>query len=303
MLLPFRVVSLRLVLVALMSLSFGLVSLGRAEAYVLEQARDALTDVARPVLEFFAGPLRVVRGVFGEIGHILDVHEENERLRAEVERLMEWKAVAEAQNRVIQRYEALLNVEMNEELGYVTGRVIADSGGPFVDTLIVNVGAREGVRKGQAVVAGEGVIGRIIGTGERSARVLLLTDLNSRIPVLVEPNMLPGILAGDNSARPRLIYVELPREISPGDRIITSDDGGTLPRGLPIGTVAEREADGSFRVEMLARRPATDFVRVVNYDVPVDADLASEDEPAPPFVRRVPLTPPSAPAEPERPQP
>ncbi|MCP5433407.1 MAG: rod shape-determining protein MreC [Alphaproteobacteria bacterium] len=283
--LPFRVFSLRLTLIVLMALSTLMLALDRAEAYVLEQARDAITDAARPILEFFSGPLHAVGEVFSDVGEFMHVHEENQRLRAEVDRLLAWKQLAESQQRLLARYEALLNVSLNEETRYVTARVVGDSGGPFVDTLLVNVGRTEGVRKGQAVLAGEGIIGRVVGAGAKAARVLLLTDLNSRVPVLIEPSMQPAILVGDNTSEPRLVYVAAENEVAAGNRVVTSDDGGVLPRGLPVGRVSEREKDGTFRVEMFVRPASADLVRVIDYRVPVEIK-AEDASPPPPLVRR-----------------
>ena len=100
-----------------------------------------------------------------------------------------------------------------------------------MESLILNAGAREGVRKGSPVVTGDGLVGRIAGVGYRSARVLLITDLNSRIPVLVEPTGMRAILAGDNSDRPRLIRLPPGATVSPGERVSTSGRAGAFPAG------------------------------------------------------------------------
>src|SRR3546814_13615807 len=69
----------------------------------------------------------------------------------------------------------------------------------------------------------------------RSARILLINDLNSRIPVLVEPSRERAVLAGDNSSRPRLVYLDVSAEIGTGDRVVTSGQGGVVPPGIPVG--------------------------------------------------------------------
>jgi rod shape-determining protein MreC len=100
--------------------------------------------------------------------------------------------------------------------------------------------------------------------GSRAARVLLITDLNSRIPVVIESSHANAVLAGDNSARPRLIYAGQPDSIRIGDRILTSGEGGVFPPGLPVGVVAALDQGGS-RVEPYVELSQLGYVLVVDY--------------------------------------
>jgi rod shape-determining protein MreC len=111
---------------------------------------------------------------------------------------------------------------------------------------------------------GEGFIGRIIEVGEVSSRVLLITDLNSRIPVMVESTRDRAILAGDNSDEPRLLYLPPAVALSPGDRIVTSGDAGALPPGLPVGTVTAA-GEGGARVAPFANWSRIEYVRIIDY--------------------------------------
>ncbi|HZC14897.1 MAG TPA: rod shape-determining protein MreC, partial [Thermoleophilaceae bacterium] len=120
----------------------------------------------------------------------------------------------------------------------VTARVVTDQGGPFVYTVLVNAGADQGVVEGMAAVNDRGFLGRVIEAGRRSARVMLLTDFNSRVPVMVEPSRDRAILAGDNSRQPKLIFLPLNPQVSLGDQVVTSGQGGILPPGLPVGRVS-----------------------------------------------------------------
>ena len=123
-------------------------------------------------------------------------------------------------------------------------------------SLAVNLGADNGVRDGQAAVGSIGLVGRTVQTGDRSARILLITDLNARIPVVVEETRLRGILAGDNTNRPRLIHLPPDTEVRAGDRIVTSGHGGMFPVGIPVGVVASAD-DGTVRIE-----PVEDLTRL-----------------------------------------
>jgi rod shape-determining protein MreC len=273
---PIREISNRISLVFMLTLAAALLLLGRAETYVFDRARQVVTDMAAPLLEIASRPVSAARRVIERTDEYAYVFDENERLRAENARLQAWKENALKLEAKVSRYEALLNVQVDPGINYVSGRVVSDNGGPFVDTVIVNVGRMQGAKSGDAVIDTDGVIGRIVSTGEEASRVLLLTDLNSRLPVVIEPGHYKAVLAGDNTNWPRLDYLLATSSVSPGDRVVTSGDGGLIPPGLPIGLVIQT-SDGHLRVQSFANRERLDYVRVLKYQFP--SDVARQDPP------------------------
>jgi len=147
---------------------------------------------------------------------------------------------------------------------YVSAQVIANSGGAFVRMILINAGTEDHIARGQAAITGEGLVGRLTEVGDRAARVLLITDLNSRIPVTVERSHVNAVLAGDNSERPRLLYLPPPDGVKVGDRIVTSGEGGVFPPGLPVGVVGSLDAAGP-RVEPYVELSQIGYVLVVDY--------------------------------------
>ncbi|HEY4343488.1 MAG TPA: rod shape-determining protein MreC [Parvibaculum sp.] len=274
---PIRELSHRISLVFMLTLAAALLLLGRAETYVFDRARQVVTDMAAPLLELASRPVAVARRVVERTDEYAYVFDENERLRAENARLLAWKEAALKLEAKVARYEALLNVQVDPGISYVSGRVVSDNGGPFVDTVIVNVGRNQGAKSGDAVIDTDGVIGRVVATGDKASRVLLLTDLNSRVPVVIEPAHYKAVLAGDNTDWPKLEYLTSTSGISPGDRVVTSGDGGLIPPGLPIGLVIQT-SDGFTRVQTFADRDRLDFVRVLQYEFP--SQVARQDPPA-----------------------
>lgn len=274
---PIREISHRISLVFMLTLAAALLLLGRAETYVFDRARQVVTDIAAPLLEIASRPVAAARRVVERTDEYAYVFDENERLRAENARLLAWKEAALKLEAKVARYEALLNVQVDPGIKYVSGRVVSDNGGPFVDTVIVNVGREQGAKSGDAVIDTDGVVGRVVATGPKASRVLLLTDLNSRIPVVIEPAHYKAVLAGDNTDWPKLEYLTSTSSISPGDRVVTSGDGGLIPPGLPVGLVIQT-SDGFQRVQTFADRDRLDFVRVLQYEFPMD--VARQDPPA-----------------------
>lgn len=277
--LPFRMRSQRFSLTVLAALSCALLLLGKAEAYVFDEARDTVSEVTAPILEVFSMPVAVVRGWMDDFGQLLQVHEENKRLRAENQELLEWKNTALRMEQINSRYQALLNVQVDPGVGYVTGRVVSEAGGPFVHTYIVNVGSVHGVEKGQAVVDSSGLVGRVLGVGKKASRVLAMRDLNSRIPVVIHPSNERAILVGENNRTPRLAFLAEDVQLQSGDRVETSGHDGLLPRGLPVGSVVYDAKSEEYRVQPYSRVSHVDYVRVLRFQFPRIDESNQDEEP------------------------
>ncbi|MCW8916573.1 MAG: rod shape-determining protein MreC [Magnetovibrio sp.] len=267
-----RVGYLVLVLAAL-----ALMLLGKADVLVMEKVRATISDGVAPVLDVLSRPAATADKLVVEFGELSALRDENTRLRQENARLLEWQSAARKLSSENQQLKGLLNFAPGAEPGFITGRVIADSGGAFVHSVLLNAGSRDGVAKGQAAVTGDGLVGRVHGVGSRSGRVLLITDLNSRIPVVVEATRTRAVLAGNNSDRPRLIHMPPGATVSVGDRIVTSGHGGAFPPGIPVGVVAQSN-EGNISVKPYVQRDRIEYVRVVDYGLQgiLDANSAVE---------------------------
>ncbi|MCZ6604239.1 MAG: rod shape-determining protein MreC [Alphaproteobacteria bacterium] len=244
----------RLSLGFFLALTFALILFSKAETVLIERARAAVTDALVPVLAVLSLPVQSARDAARGLGDLGAVHERNVQLAEDNRRLREWQELA----RHLQTENARLKAELGyvEEMppSFVTARVVADGSGAFARSLLINAGAAQAVDRDQPVVAHGGLVGRVARVGSRSARILLLTDLNSRIPVSVNANSdadgdggtTPGeraILAGNNSDRLTLDYLPEGAQVAPGDRVTTSGHGGIFPPGLAVGIVARVEGD------------------------------------------------------------
>jgi len=299
---PLGFVTSNLTLVICTVSAFVVLVVARAQEGVVEEARAWLTDASAPFMEAMAGPAAEMRRLGDGVGAYFSLYEENQRLRKEVASLRAAQRDLATLQRKVQRYEELLKIPADAAVMSVAARVIADASGPFVQTVLINAGRDQGVVKGQAVVDERGLLGRVINIGNRSARVLLLTDLNSRIPVMVEGANLKAILVGDNSGRPALEYLPPGSRITVGARVITTPDGGAFPPGVPVGTIAA--GSRTPRVELFTAEGRADFVRILRYTVPVDVDeTPAPGAPAPsPPSNKPAAAPSSAPVAPASPQ-
>ena len=265
--LPLKTVVQRFAFALLVGAALSIMILSRVEPRLVDNLRGAVSDAAAPILEFFSHPTASFASLVEDVDAVMDVHETNTLLERENAALLKWQAAAERMARENEELRQLLHVVPDPQSKFSTARVISDSGGPFVRTVLINAGERDHVRKGQAVIASEGLIGRIVSAGQHSARVLLLTDLNSRVPVVVEASRERAVLAGDNTAHPRLEFLAVDARVAVGDRIVTSGQGGVFPPGLDVGVVSVVGEERAL-VQPYVNWDRLELVTVLDYTLP-----------------------------------
>lgn len=252
----------RLLSALLFLVLFGLFILWRIDSPRVERIRAQLVDRVVPSFEWALVPVTKTVDMVENFQSYSRIYEQNQELRRELRQMQAWKEAALQLEQKNAKLLDLNNVRLDPKYTYVTGVVMADSGSPFRQSVLLNVGARDGIMDGWATMDGIGLVGRISGLGENTARVVLLTDSNSRLPVTIQPSGQRAILSGDNTARPPLAFIESLELVRPGDRVISSGDGGVFPPGLVIGQVA-LGADRRLRVVLAADYERLDYLRVL----------------------------------------
>jgi rod shape-determining protein MreC len=195
----------------------------------------------------------------------MTLRDQNRALKAQVAELMQWQATAndlKAENEALQR---LIHVVPDGKMRFFAARIVGDSGGPYMRSALISGGGEDGIKEGQAVISAEGLLGRVIEAGNSSSRVLLLTDINSRVPVVSEHSRERSIASGDNSAALKLDYVETGSRMEVGERLLTSGDGGIFPPGVPVGVITRIDG-GAVTVQPLVDWARTEYVNVVDYE-------------------------------------
>jgi len=261
---PIRIWFRRVAIAVLVLGGGALVVLDRSGSSLGERIRADLQDLATPALEAVSVPIDMAGEWFGSLEALYAVQERNESLRRQVAALELWRAEAQRLIAENEQLRELLQVVPDGHRRVVTARVIADSGGAFVQSMLLNAGEGDGLRRGLAVTNELGLVGRIVEIGQRSARVLLVTDRNSRIPVVVERTRDRAILAGDNSGAPNLDHLPVDPDIAVGDTVVTSGHDGVLPPGVPVGEVVD-VGPGGIRVRPHVNWNRVEFVRVIDY--------------------------------------
>ena len=258
---PLRLALARLTLPLLIAAAFGMMLLGKADAVLVERARMALADLLAPVHAVLSEPIGAVRNAVAEVEALVALRSENARLREENERLRRWQAAAlalEQENATLRRMTGYVADPMP---AFRTARVVADAGGIYARAVLLRTGPEIQPVRGQVAMDDRGLAGRVTEVGTRSARILLVTDLNSRIPVVLEGTGARAVMAGTNGPRPRLQHWPEGSRPAEGQRVVTLGDAATVPAGLPVGVVRWSES-GAAEVELFARLDRLDVLRL-----------------------------------------
>jgi len=259
-LLMFRGIPIFLIIISVFLMIFH-----KANAVPVEKMKLKMMDAVAPILTTASAPIVYSFEALDNMMNFSKLRAENMHLASENKKLKGWYEEAlklEAENKSLRE---LLNVKVDSSIEYVTARIISDAGTSFVKSVLIPVGVNDGIEKGNAVMSGHGLVGRVTETGNKASRVLLITDLNSRIPVVIQNTRDKAILAGKNKYFMKLERLPHDSGVKVGSRVVTSGDGGQIPAEIPIGTIVSVGEDGVW-VEPLAEISKLTYVQVINTD-------------------------------------
>ena len=252
----------RFITVVLLLILFGLFIVWRIDNPRVEKFRALVIDTFVPNFEWILRPMTSVVKLAQDYQSYEKLLEQNKELRRELQQMKSWKEAALQLEQENARLLDLNQLRLDSKLTHVSGIVIADSGSPFRQSVLLNIGSRDGIQDGWAAMDGLGLVGRISGVGSSTSRVILLTDNASQIPVIVQPSGQRAILMGDNSFAPTVEFIENVDLVRPGDRVVTSGGGGVLPAGLLVGTLA-MDPNGRLRARLVADYERLEFLKML----------------------------------------
>lgn len=230
----------------------------------IAKIRMQVADTVTPIISFIGRPMDAFYDAGTWVSEVVQLRSENVILKNQNVELLKWQAAAKAMEEENASLRKLMNVVSAQKGGYVTARVVSDVSGPYVHSALMSGGTQDGIRKDQPVVSETGLMGRVVDAGQSSSRVLLLNDINSRVPVTAENAGIKSILVGNNTGLPSLSYLASDNKIQVGERIVTSGDGGIFPKGIPVGVVTAVD-DGVVSVQPFVEPSKVEYVTVVDY--------------------------------------
>lgn len=264
---PLRQALSRMTLPVMLIISLGCVLIGRADQRIATDLRVWLTDLLTPAYALVSGPIQAVEHGTGTIGQLFELNQENQQLREQNKELLQWQEVALALQAQNDHLKAALNYVPMPAPKFFTGEVIADLGGVYARSVLVLVPPASSSSDdllGAVAMDGRGLAGRVVDAGSRSARVLLISDINSRIPVAIGASGTPALMAGNNGDNPSLLYWSASNPPAEGAMVLTSSQGGAFPPGLPVGVV-HYTAQNQPVVLPLADLSALHMLRIFSY--------------------------------------
>jgi rod shape-determining protein MreC len=228
----------------------------------VEKLRAEVIDAILPKFEWVMAPATGLIRITQDFRSYQSLYDQNQELRRELQQMKSWKEAALQLEQENARLLDLNNLQLDPKLTHISSIVLADSGSPFRQSVLVNVGVQDGIQDGWATMDGLGLVGRISGVGSKTARVLLLTDTASIVPATIQPSGQQALVSGDNTIAPTVEFVENADLVRPGDRVETSGSGGIFPPNLLIGRLA-LDPSGRLRVRLAADYERLEFLRVL----------------------------------------
>jgi rod shape-determining protein MreC len=269
-----RLMVKKFAIVLLFFIAFVMMLFNKTDTVLIDKTSSVAADIFSPMVELLAIPAKVVSGTLNYFYDFKNIRDENEKLRKENRELViksSRAASLEVENKLLAR---LLNYIPPKSADFIVAKVVAEENNAFSRALIIYTAGMKNVEKGQVVLSDSGVVGRIEKVGMIYSKVLLLTDINSKVPVVVERTRVRGIISGNNTSIPNLIFTPLDAEIFVGDKIVTSGVAGIFPSGLPIGKVMSVDKN-NIKIKTFSDLDRLEYVRIVDYHL---ADTSYEED-------------------------
>jgi rod shape-determining protein MreC len=229
----------------------------------ISKIRMQIADAVTPVIAVIGRPMDAFYDAGTWLSEMAQLRQQNVMLKNQNLELLQWQSAAKSMETENLALRKLMNVVSARTSTYITARVVSDVSGPYVHSALMSGGSDEGIRKDQPVISEMGLMGRVVDVGNSSARVLLLNDINSRVPVVAENAQIKSILVGNNSGLPSLSYLASDNKIQVGERIVTSGDGGIFPKGIAVGVVTSID-DGVVSVQPFVEPSKVEYVTIVD---------------------------------------
>ena len=249
---------------ALIILTLSILILGRYDFKVINYAKLSLKEIAYRSTFIFSTPENIIKNGFIATKNHFFVYEENKILKQKVKDLEIRKYNAQYIQTENERLKETLN-ELKFSSDEILAKVIVDKQSPFLKSIIVNKGSKHGVILGMGVLDQEYLVGKVVEVNFTTSRVLLLSDLNSKIPVDILPNNIQSILSGTGGDIGKIQYIKEEALIESESVVYTSGAGGIFKPGVPIGRTVKNNLNSEINVEFYSEFSQLRFVKLRSY--------------------------------------
>ena len=246
----------------LILLCLSLVFLGKLDLIAARNLKAFMSDFLAPITFLFNKPVKEIAAVLEDVKSAASLREENIRFKSEIRRLNVWKSKTESQELELLELRELLKVIPKKNNQIITGRVFTASGGIFANTVLINVGEKDGIIIGQPAISSLGLVGYVINVGISSSRILLIIDINAMIPIYLTDSNWPAVTQGQNGELLKIRFLSSEANPLEGEVLETSGHGGQLPSGINVGRIV-RSFSGNYYVKPTVNFQKLTYVSII----------------------------------------
>ena len=246
----------------LILLCLSLVFLGKLDLIAVRNMKAFMSDFLAPITILFNKPVKEIVAVLEDVKSATSLREENIRFKSQIRRLNVWKSKTESQELELLELRELLKVIPKKNNQIITGRVFTAAGGVFANTVLINVGEKDGIVIGQPAISSLGLVGYVINVGISSSRILLIIDINAMIPIYLTDSNWPAVTQGQNGELLKIRFLSSEANPLEGEVLETSGHGGQLPSGINVGRII-RSFSGDYYVKPTVNFQKLTYVSII----------------------------------------
>jgi len=255
----------RFSLIGLIFFSIGLLIISKINLPVTNYLKISLNEIVYRTSFIISVPEKKIQDISGKIKDHLNVYNEYLLVKDELKAIQRKKYETQFLQEENKRLKKTINeyIYNSKEL---VAKVLIDKNSPFLKSIIVNKGSKDNVKLGMAVLDQSYLVGKIVEVNYSTSRVLLVSDLNSKIPVGIEPGNIQSILSGTGRTKGKIEYLESDILIQDKSIVYTSGSGGLFKPGIPIG-IYHKETEESYEiVNFFSKLSQLTFVKLVSFE-------------------------------------
>jgi rod shape-determining protein MreC len=246
----------------LILLCLSLVFLGKLDLIAARNMKAFMSDFLAPITILFNKPVKEIAAVLEDVKSATSLREENIRFKSQIRRLNVWKSKTESQELELLELRELLKVIPKKNNQIITGRVFTAAGGIFANTVLINVGEKDGIVIGQPAISSLGLVGYVINVGINSSRILLIIDINAMIPIYLTDSNWPAVTQGQNGELLKIRFLSSEAKPLEGEVLETSGHGGQLPSGINVGRIV-KSFSGNYYVKPTVNFQKLTYVSII----------------------------------------
>ena len=225
---------------------------------------EIFINISSPIVSIISFPINTSFDLVVNFNQLILAKKENEKLKSELLKLQNYYISSLGIHQENKELRNALNFVKSKTENYKIARIIGISNKIFDNKILIDSGQDRGIREGQIVTGDRAVIGRVAEVFGDKSRILLLTDSNSRIPIIASRTRNRGIISGNNSGLMEILYLPKNHQINLGDKIFTSSDGDVIPPGLLVGIVKKIDKNSVY-VAPIENIGSLNIVSIIDY--------------------------------------